>query len=408
MAYWADRLAERFGSAKAGELCRDWYITTGPILPGLQNLTSVANMNWFPTAIGKEQDVDAILTARQSMESDQGANEDIAKAAVAWTAHYPTRPVDSFFLERYNREYGLRITNRMSMPVLEYAEKEARGQSVTNAMTPDKVVNLLATLARESEGLAREAQTAATRAQAEARRYVSDSQAISLIAQYYRAKVLAALEKQLWRQTGDSAHREALLAHMEQSVVLYRQLVELTGRIYLAATDMTTTLSWEGGLKAAEDDLALQKRFVHRQQEAGALSYWIYADEMQGNWAKRRNYAGYLGEWFRSPENESQKQVPLGMELGLARAGKYSIWVHALIGGATPDRALVTRVNELTFPASHGEDGPAGGSFVWHKVGDADLPRGTASVSVKAQGRGFAGLDVVVLTQDPGWHPPGS
>ncbi len=78
--------------------------------------------------------------------------------------------------------------------------------------------------------------------------------------QYYRAKVLAALEKRLWRLTCDDAHRQAFLVHLDQSVVLYRQLAELTARTYLAATDMITTLSWDAGLKAAEDDLALQKR----------------------------------------------------------------------------------------------------------------------------------------------------
>jgi hypothetical protein len=297
----------------------------------------------------------------------------------------------------------------MSMPVAEYAGNLARGHLATKVMTPDKIVELLVTLARESEGLARQAETAATRARDEAERYVTDSQTICLVAQYYRAKVLGALEKRLWRLTGDSAYREAFLGHLDQSVVLYRQLVELTRRTYLAATDMITTLSWGGGLKAAEDDAALQKRFVGRQEEATRPGvYWVYADEIPGSWAKRRNYSGYLGEWFRSPENDSQKQAALGLELGVARAGKYSVWVHALIGGATPDRGLVTGVNELTFPASHGEDGPAGGKFVWHKVGEADLPRGIASVFVKALGGGLAGLDVVVLTQDPRWQPPES
>jgi len=406
LAYWAARLAERFGSASAGSLLRDWYITTGPILPGLQNLTSVKNMNWYPTAIAKEQDVEAILGSRKTMETDRRANEDMTKVAVGWTERYPARPVDSFFLERYRREYGLPITNRMSMPVAEYAGNLARGLTVTNAMTPDKVAELLVKLARESEGLARRAQTAATRAQDEAQRYVSDTQAISLVAQYYCAKVLAALEKQTWRLTGNTAHRNALLAHLEDSVVLYRRLVELTARTYLAPTDMTTTLSWDAGLKAAQADLALEQRFVRRQQDPARPGHWIYADEMQGAWARRTNYSGYLGEWFRSPEDRSKREAALEFELGLADAAKYSVWVHALIGGATPDRALVTRVHELTFPASHGEDGPAAGQFVWHKVGEVSLPRGIASVSVQPQGRGFAGLDVVVLTKDPGWQPP--
>jgi hypothetical protein len=407
MIYWADRLAGQFGSAKAGELLRDWYVTTGPILPGLQNLTSVMNMNWFPTAVGKEQDVDAILTSRQTMEDDQRANAENAKAAVAWTAHYPSRPVDSFFLGRYCRHYGLQVTNRMSMPVAEYAGKLARRQPVTNAMTPDRVADLLVTLAREAEGLARQAETAATRAEDEAARYVTDSQAIRFVAEYYRAKVNAALHKRLWRLTGDAAHQKALVALMEQSVVFYRQLVELTGRTYIAATDMVPTLSWDRGLKAAEEDVARQKRFVRRQQETDRPGVcWLYADEMQGRWAKRQNYPGYLGEWFRSPEDESQRKAGLVMERGLAQPGNYSVWVHALIGGATPDRTLAVSVNSFTFPATHGEDGPAAGRFVWHKVGDVDLLRGIATVSVKAVGRGYAGFDVMVLTQDPQWQPP--
>jgi hypothetical protein len=365
-------------------------------------------MNWYPTAIGKEQEVDAILSSRQTMESDRRANEDMTKAAVGWTAQYPTRPVDSFFLERYRRHYGLPVTNRMSMPVLEYASNLARGQAVTYALTPDKVAELLVSLAREAEGLARQAQSAATRSQDEVQRYVTDSQAILLVAQYYQAKVLAALEKQLWRLTGDQVHRDALLAHLEQSVVLYRQLVELTGRTYLAATDMTTTLSWEAGLKAAENDLALQTRFARRQQEAARPGYWIYGDEMLGSWAKRTNYSGYLGQWFRSHEDKTQRENSLEFELGLAEATSYSVWVHALIGGATPDRALVISINGLSFPASHGEGGPAADTFVWHKVGEANLPRGIARVSVKAEGGGFGGLDVVLLTKQPGWQPPES
>ena len=177
----------------------------------------------------------------------------------------------------------------------------------------------------------------------------------------------------------------------------------------VAATDMVTTLSWEGGLQAAEEDRALQRRFIRRQQEAARPgTYWIYADEMPGSWARRQNYPGCLGEWFRSPEDEFQKQSALGLELGLARAGQYHVWVHALIGGLAPDRALVTGLNQLTFPESHGEADPAAGKFVWHEVGEAEMPGGIASLTIRATGGGSAGLDAVVLTQDPAWQPPNS
>ena len=82
-AYWAGRLAARFGNRQVGELLRRWYEVTGPILPGLQNLTHVRNMNWHPTAIGLEQNVDWIL------DPPPGA------------ASYAARPVDAYFFQRY-------------------------------------------------------------------------------------------------------------------------------------------------------------------------------------------------------------------------------------------------------------------------------------------------------------------
>ena len=83
---------------------------------------------------------------------------------------------------------------------------------------------------------------------------------------------------------------------------------------------MITTLSWEAGLKAAQADLALQERFVRRDQDPARPGYWIYADEMQGTWARRTNYSGYLGEWFRSPEDRSKREASLEFELELAKA----------------------------------------------------------------------------------------
>ena len=139
-AYWAGRFAQQFGNETAGRQLLQWYDTTGPILPGLQNLTHVHNMNFFPTAVGKEQMVDAILNT------------------AACTRDYPAQPVDTFFFDRYKQKYGMpELTNRITMPIDAYADKLAAGQTVTAAMTPDKVVDLLVEMAEEGCRLAESA-----------------------------------------------------------------------------------------------------------------------------------------------------------------------------------------------------------------------------------------------------------
>ena len=67
-----------------------WYDTTGPVLPGLQNLTHVHNMNFFPTAVGKEQMVDEILNTSR-----------LRRAII--------RPSPSirFFFDRYKKKYDM-------------------------------------------------------------------------------------------------------------------------------------------------------------------------------------------------------------------------------------------------------------------------------------------------------------
>ncbi|MHC4441858.1 MAG: carbohydrate-binding protein [Planctomycetota bacterium] len=407
-SYWGDKLGTRFGSAKAGELLRDWYNLTGPVLPGLQNLTSVVNMNTQPTTIAKEQSVDAILASRKSIEADLEANRGRLKPLLMAFGQYPSRPVDGFFLDRYQREYELgHLRGRFSIPVAEYAEILAKGQQVTDAMTPDKMVDLLITMARESEALAGAAEASATRNKEEVSRYVTDSRAIRLLAEYYGAKVKAALEKRLWQLTGEAKHEAALFKHLNDSVAVYGQLVALTDKTYVAPSDLSIVLSWHRGLKAAEDDVARQKQFMEIERDRQRLGfYWIEAGDMEGAWARSMRYPGYFGANYRFCVDESQRKVDLTKTIELAESGKYNVWVHALIGGDTPDRALSVRVGDVTFGKSHGQQGPRSGKFVWHNVGRADLPAGKVTVTIKAVGSGIASPDVVVLIKDAWWHPP--
>ena len=59
--HWTDELARRFGSPEAGRAVYDYYVMTGPILPGIQNTINMYNMGWHPPALGKEANLNGIL-----------------------------------------------------------------------------------------------------------------------------------------------------------------------------------------------------------------------------------------------------------------------------------------------------------------------------------------------------------
>jgi hypothetical protein len=92
--------------------------------------------------------------------------------------------------------------------------------------------------------------------------YVTDSQAMRLIAEYFRAKIEAAINRRIWEMTGDAKRRDALLERVDESVSIYRKLVKLTDRTYIMPTDLAAEWSWRNGLKAAEEDQARQKEYV--------------------------------------------------------------------------------------------------------------------------------------------------
>ncbi len=247
-AYWDDRLSQRFG-AKAGKLMRQWYERTGPILPGLQNLTSVQNMNWHPTAIGKEQTVDAILAARV-----------IPGSKASPQSNYVSKPVDSYFFERYKREYHQpSLKNRMSMPVSEYATKLADAGS---AMTPNRITALMVKLAQESLELAKKSAAAATQNREEADRFVTDSEALLLIAQAWDHKINAAIMKGAWQKTHKQEYADTCLHRLQEAIEVYQKLVELTDHTYINATDMILSLNWHKGLEAFKSDLAAQEKVL--------------------------------------------------------------------------------------------------------------------------------------------------
>jgi hypothetical protein len=248
--FWAAWLAKKYGSEKTGRLLLDWYNITGPVLPGLQNLTSVANMNWWPTAIGKEQMIDEILAAR--------------KKPTGRYPLYPSQPVDTYFFEKYKTKYNMpQLENRYSMTVSDFAEKTVAVEEIVNVMTPDKVLDLLVEMGEESVQIATDAQKYANaQSKEELGRFVTDSEALVYITKAWRHKVLAAVEKRKFQLTKKEKHKEKCLKHLEDAVSVYEQLVDLTDKTYVNATDMVLRLNWHNGLAYFKSDLEKQKEIL--------------------------------------------------------------------------------------------------------------------------------------------------
>lgn len=387
-AYWTARLATKFGNREAGDLFRQWYDLTGPILPGLQNLTHVRNMNFFPTAIGAEQKVDWILAADERVD-------------------YPARPVDSYFLERYRQKYSTgALASRQTMPLVQFADSLARGAPPAATLTPDKVVELLAELAEESLALAQRARQAATANQDEGERFISDSQALVYVTQAWRHKILAAIEKRVLLRGGGPEHRQAFRRHLDESLAVYRKLVALTDQTYVNATDMLLRLNWHNGLASFVADAEQQQAWLRRLDAARQPGvYWVETEDMEGTWKLGTNYAGYSGIGFRVSDGPGQRGTVLRHKVVLDQAGRYTVWARGLLA-SNQDRSFAVEVAGRKYPPTHGERGPPQGEFVWRKVGEAELPKGATEIVVHDAGSGYECPDAIVLARDPTWQPP--
>jgi len=384
--YWTDYLAARFGTQRAADLLRRWYDTTGPILPGLQNLTHVRNMNFFPTAIGAEQAVDAILAA-------DGQD-------------YHVQPCDRWFLARYRERYRQPdLANRVPLSVSQYVTRLTAGECVTDAMTPDRVACLMSELASESLNLARAAQQSATRNHAEAERFVTDSEALVAITAAWRGKVDAAFHRGIAERTGSLAEYRATVRCAHEAAAAYERLVSLTDRTYVNPTDMLLSLNWHEGLERFRADLDLQREVLRRAVALDARGvYWLETEFMDGPWVFRSNYRGYSGTGFRVSLGPEQRGTVIERTVTLREAGRYAVWARGLLAGEQ-DRAFQVEVAGTVFPRSHGEPGPPEGRFTWVKVGALDLRAGPTRIAVHDAGSGYECPDVIALSADPTWAP---
>jgi hypothetical protein len=260
-AHW---LGKKFGDEKAGEALVDWYDLTGPILPGLQNVTAVRFGNFFPVSIGWVQaTVDDILSYRtriddKRFEGPTGLNKQ----------RYYSRPVDAYTIEIYKRRYGVdTLRDLRSMPVAQLAEELAAGREPAGVIRADWLVDLYVEMAQRAVTKAKQAAARGGNDPAELRRFVSDSECLVLTAEYYRLKVRAALEKRLLEKTGDETHAEAFRGLMEKSVEKYREMATYAEQFYRAGSSMFDAKPWERAFtEKVQVDYALQMAWLKARE----------------------------------------------------------------------------------------------------------------------------------------------
>jgi len=124
--HWVQYLAEQFRSEEVGRHLYRWYVLTGPISPGMQNLTATKFANFWATMMLQNQGVDEILEARKQID-----DVPVTLMREAGRTHqvYYSRPVDEYFFRRYKDRYGLsELTGHVSMPVAQYAKELLAGR----------------------------------------------------------------------------------------------------------------------------------------------------------------------------------------------------------------------------------------------------------------------------------------
>ena len=267
-AWTAAWLGRRFGNDRVGELLAEWYDLTGPILPGLQNLTAIRFANFFPTAVAPVQaDVDEILASRESLDDPE-----LDGTVGLVNQRYSSRPVDEFTIERYLAQYpDTRLKTRYSMPVAQYAELKANDETIDWAMSPDRLMDVYQLMAEEAVERAREAATLPNSDPDEIARFITDAQALAATVQYYRCKIDAAILKRTLELTGNG--ETEFRDRMQTSVAAYEQLINLARRHYTAASSMFAARTWEGALEEkVRGDLHTQLEWLESREPAGSNS----------------------------------------------------------------------------------------------------------------------------------------
>ncbi len=242
--YWKGQLAARFGSAEAGSAIYNYYVKTGPVMPALQNVVNVFNMNYHPLAVSQEASLNGIL--HSSRWEDVG--------------DYLARPLDDLTLQLFEEKFGKLGEDRNQPPlsVREWVEAQASG-GAPGRVDPIRLSDLLTSMAEDA---VRGLQAVRTN-DPEYRRFVTDAQCILDLAKFYRAKLEAAYEKGLYDATGGDEHYERMLKAGAESVSFYGALSGLASKAYLHATDLGYYYRWD----RVDEGFRREMAFYREQRE---------------------------------------------------------------------------------------------------------------------------------------------
>ena len=214
-AYWAQQFADRYGSERAGEKLLDAYTLAGPCQPSLLPRIGITEGNREAFTLG--------MTMPQLIDPDR-----FNPAQTLWTGDGPP---------------GERLD--------EYVAEEVKHEP-HHGVTPVGVSNQTVADSREALADAEAAAPFVTRDKAEYERVVNDMRAISLLMQYYNAKIRAAEQVLLYGYDHDTADLEKAEPLLAQSVDLFKQLTDVAGPAYTTATGMETSqrrIPFPGGMK---------------------------------------------------------------------------------------------------------------------------------------------------------------
>ncbi len=288
-AFWKARLSERFGSATAGNAIYTYYVKTGPVLPGFQNMVNIYNMNHFPTAVSEEASLDAILHSQRWGDSGD----------------YLARPLDEVTLQAFETRFGNLPAEVRSQPPLSVRDYL---QPHSQAIEPLPLADTLVSMAENSLAGLEAANGTATTNNDEFARFTSDNLCILYLARFYRAKIAAAIAKGKFDASGNFAEYDTLLAQLEQSVIQYRKLEEIATQNYRQASDLGEWHSWTATLKSFEDELSFY-RDQHSLSAKGAELVYLGLDGQMNN---ASNAFHWLLEYARQQAHWASQSYAFG------------------------------------------------------------------------------------------------
>jgi hypothetical protein len=253
--YWVGQLARRFGSPEAGRAVYDYYVKTGPVMPGCQNLVNIFNMNFHPTAVSREANLNGILYSDRL----QSMGNNLA------------RPVDELTLALYEKRYGTLTAAARAKPPL--SVKDFLRAPNQEGLKPAELSELYAALAAEAVADLDKNAGRVARERAEYDRFRNDARAVGALAVFYRDKIRAAIEKGLYDNSGERAHYDRMLRHLEASARAYAELDRVATPAYRQATDLGAWLRWDVTARSFAEEAAFYREQANISETGAEVVY---------------------------------------------------------------------------------------------------------------------------------------